>query len=133
MSEQYGEIKVTRKEDLDKNTAQSPGAIRMAGVTSESGAKHIWFGKVHNDPGTRSVPHHHGEAETAGYVLKGRARIYFGQDYKEYVDLNEGDFVFVPPYLPHIEVNLSDTEPLDFMTARSPDNIVINLPEVDQP
>jgi uncharacterized RmlC-like cupin family protein len=130
MHEATGEIRVIRRGELSDSTAQSQGAVRLAGVHGgNSGAQRIWFGKVHNDPGMRSVPHHHGEAETAGYVLKGRARIYFGEGYREYVDLEEGDFVYVPPFLPHIEMNLSDTEPLDFMTARTPDNIVVNLPE----
>jgi uncharacterized RmlC-like cupin family protein len=79
----------------------------------------------------RSVPHHHGEAETAGFVMSGRARIYFGEDYEEYVDMERGDFCYVPAYLPHIEANLSDTEPLVFLTCRTPDNIVVNLEDVD--
>ena len=130
MENKLGEIRVIRSGELSDGTAQSPGASRLDGVHSaNSGAKGIWFGKVHNDPGMRSVPHHHGEAETAGYVVSGQARIYFGEGYKEYVDLEAGDFVYVPPFLPHIEVNRSDTEGLDFMTARTPDNIVVNLPE----
>ena len=90
----------------------------------------IWFGKVTNQPGYRSLPHHHGEAETGGFVHKGRGRIYFGEGFQEYEDLNEGDFVFVPPFMPHVECNLSRTEELVWLTARTPDNIVINLPDV---
>lgn len=74
-----------------------------------------------------SSPHHHGEAETAGLVVSGHCRISFGPDYHESVDLAPGDFVFVPANFPHIEANTSDTEPVEFITARSPDNIVINL------
>ena len=52
------------------------------------------------------MPHHHGEAETGGYVLSGRARIYFGEKFADYVDMAEGDWVFVPPFMPHVECNL---------------------------
>ena len=114
------------------DTGQSGGAHRVSGVSIQhTPATKIWFGKVSNDPGFRSFPHHHGEAETGGYVLKGIARIYFGQDYGEWLDMAEGDFVFVPPYMPHVEANMSTTDELVWLTTRTPDNIVINLPEVD--
>lgn len=123
---------VTRKGSEAGDTGQSGGAVRISGVSiSHTPATKIWFGKVSNDPGYRSLPHHHGEAETGGYVLTGTARIYFGENYCEYVDMSEGDFVFVPPFMPHVEVNMSTTEELVWLTARTPDNIVVNLPDVD--
>lgn len=123
---------VTRKGSEAADTSQSGGAVRISGVSiSHTPATRIWFGKVSNEPGYRSLPHHHGEAETGGYVLTGIARIYFGKNYSEYVDMAEGDFVFVPPYMPHVEVNMSTTEELVWLTARTPDNIVVNLPDVD--
>ena len=63
--------------------------------------------------------------------MKGKGRIYFGENYSEYLDMAEGDFVFVPPYMPHVEANMSTTEELIWLTTRTPDNIVVNLPEVD--
>ncbi len=69
-------------------------------------------------------------AETGGYVLKGRARIYFGADYAEYIDMSEGDFVFVPPFMPHVEANMSQDAELVWLTARTPENIVVNLDDV---
>jgi uncharacterized RmlC-like cupin family protein len=112
-------------------TGQSEGATRVSGVSIQhTPARRLWFGKVHNDPGYRSVTHHHGEAETGGYVLSGRARIYFGQKFEDYIDMEEGDWVFVPPFMPHVECNLSRTRPLVWMTTRTPDNIVVNLPDV---
>jgi uncharacterized RmlC-like cupin family protein len=122
---------VTRKDEESRNTGQSGGAIRISGVSPQhTPATKIWFGKVSNEPGFRSLPHHHGEAETGGYVLKGHGRIYYGEDYSEYVDMTEGDFVFVPPHMPHVEVNMSTTDELVWMTCRTPDNIVINLEDV---
>lgn len=123
---------VTRGSDLKDNTAGSGGAIRLSGVSPQhTPASKIWFGQVSNEPGYRSLPHHHGEAETGGYVLRGSGRIYFGEDYSEFLDMEPGDFVFVPPYMPHVEANMSTTEELVWLTCRTPDNIVVNLPEVD--
>ena len=123
---------ITRAGSEVENTGQSGGAHRISGVSIQhTPATKIWFGKVSNDPGFRSLPHHHGEAETGGYVLKGIARIYFGEGYSEWLDMAEGDFVFVPPYMPHVEANMSTTEELVWLTTRTPDNIVVNLDEVD--
>lgn len=113
------------------NTGQSAGATRVSGVSPQhTPATRLWFGKVSNEPGFRSVPHHHGEAETGGYVLSGRARIYFGERFEDYIDMEEGDWVFVPPFMPHVECNLDRNRPLTWMTTRTPDNIVVNLPQV---
>ncbi|MCX5512949.1 cupin [Kaistia algarum] len=123
---------VTRAGAEHTGTGQSGGAVRVSGVSPQhSPATKIWFGRVSNEPGYRSFPHHHGEAETGGYVLKGHGRIYYGDDYGEFIDMTEGDFVFVPPFMPHVEVNMSTTEELVWLTARTPDNIVVNLPDVD--
>lgn len=122
---------VTRAEGLDGGTGQSGDCVRMSGVSPQhTPATKIWFGRVTNEPGHRSPPHHHCEAETGGYVLSGHGRIYFGEDYKEYIDMFAGDFVFVPPFMPHVEVNMSTTEELVWLTCRTPDNLVENLPDV---
>jgi uncharacterized RmlC-like cupin family protein len=122
---------VTRKNQEGRETSQSPGAHRISGVSPQhTPATKIWFGKVSNEPGFRSPPHHHSHAETGGYVLKGHGRIYYGEGYKEYVDMTEGDFVFVPPHMPHVEANMSTTEELVWLTCRTPDNLVVNLDDV---
>lgn len=123
-------LRVVRGSQVTTDTAQSAGALRVAGIGAvNTPATRIWLGKLSNEPGHHSVAHHHGDAETAAYVLKGSARIYYGPDYGEYVDLEEGDFLFVPPNFPHIESNRSDTDELVWLTARTPDNIVVNLEE----
>lgn len=128
MSTNSPQLHVVRGIDLSDATAQTQGAFRRAGVSNlNSDASRIWLGKVHTPAGYASGKHHHGEAETAGYVLKGRAYILYGDGYSERVDLEEGDFVFVPPNTPHIEGNSSDVDELVWMTARSPDNIVVNI------
>lgn len=122
---------VTRRDSLDANTGQSGDCVRRSGVSPQNTpATRIWFGQVSNEPGFRSPPHHHGEAETGGYVLRGHGRIYFGDGFRDYVDLFEGDFVFVPPHLVHVEANMDTERPLVWLTCRTPDNIVVNLEDV---
>lgn len=123
---------VTRAGQEYSETGQSGGAHRVSGVSAQhTPATRIWFGKVSNEPGFRSLPHHHGEAETGGYVLTGSARIYFGENYSDFLDLQQGDFVFVPPFMHHVEANMSTSEELVWLTARTPENIVVNLDEVE--
>src|ERR1700758_2508499 len=93
---------ITKRGNESRDTAQSGGLMLVSGVAPlQTPATKLWFGKASNAPGFRSLPHHHGEAETGAYVLAGRARVYFGKNFEEYVDLSEGDFMFVPPYIPH--------------------------------
>lgn len=123
---------ITRAGSEHTGTGQSGGAVRVSGVSIQhTPATKIWFGQVSNVPGYRSLPHHHGEAETGGYVLRGHGRIYFGENYSEYVDMTAGDWVFVPPFMPHVEANMSLTEELVWLTTRTPENIVVNLDDVD--
>ena len=110
-------------------TAQTPGMVRKPAIYKEStGASKIWFGTVTCEPNYKGPPHSHGEAETAAYVLSGNIRVYFGEDFKEYVDAGPGDYLFVPANTPHIEGNVTD-EPAEAVLTRSPDNIVVNLGE----
>ncbi len=128
MSLEIPQLRIVRGIDLTDATAQTEGAVRRAGISNlNTDASRIWLGKVHTPAGYASGAHHHGEADTAGYVLKGRAYLLFGEGYGERLELEEGDFIFVPPNTPHIEGNASDTDELVWMTSRSPDNIVVNL------
>lgn len=125
-------FKVNRADDLQGDTGQTHNAQRISGVSKEnSAASKIWFGKVYTGPGEVSGAHHHGEAQTGGYIFKGRGYIRYGDRYENIVYMEEGDFVFVPPFMPHIEGNASKTEELIWMTTRTPDNIVVNLENQD--
>ncbi len=109
------------------STTQTPGMVRQPGITSDTvGSSKIWLGLVTAAPNEKGPPHHHGEAETAAYVLSGRVRVYFGEGFEEYVEAGPGDFLFVPAHVHHIEANPFD-EPHTAVLARSPDNIVFNL------
>lgn len=100
--------------------------------TPQSGGLSIVTGVgKHNTPATRSLPHHHGEAETGAYVLSGHARLFFGKDFADHIDLTAGDYLFVPAHVHHIEANMSTTEELAWLVSRAPGDIVENLPDVD--
>jgi uncharacterized RmlC-like cupin family protein len=125
-------VRVVRAAEVSDHTAQTAGMGRRVGISADTaGASRIWMGHAVGPPGMDTGPHHHGEAETAGYIVRGTARILWGERFEQYVDVGPGDFIFVPAYLPHIERNVSD-EPCEFIIARTPDNIVINLPPLDE-
>lgn len=110
-------------------TVQTRGMVRQPGITKDTvGVSKVWMGVVTAAPNESGAPHHHGEAETAAYVISGKVRVYYGEDFKEYVEAGPGDFLFVPPHTPHIEANPFD-EPHTAVLVRAPDNIVINLGE----
>jgi uncharacterized RmlC-like cupin family protein len=123
---------VTRHGGESGNTGQSGGLAFLTGVGGDRApSQRLWFGRAGNAPGSRSLPHHHGEAETGAYLLSGRARIYFGDRFADYVDLTTGDFMFVPPQLVHLEANMSTIEEAWWIACRTPSNIIVNLPDVD--
>jgi len=117
------DFEIKRGQDLDAGTDQTKNMPRKTGIQSSK----IWIGRVTGEPAKDSGAHHHGKAETGGFIISGVTRLLHGENYKEYVELTEGDFLRVPPFLPHIERNMSDTETVEFLTARNPRNIVVNL------
>ncbi|AOV09152.1 hypothetical protein BI350_07945 [Sporosarcina ureilytica] len=117
------EVLVVRASELDGSTDQTKNMPRKTGIQSTK----IWIGRVTGEPASDSGAHHHGEAETGGFIISGTTRILYGQNYQEYAEFVSGDFVHVPPFVPHIERNLNDTEAVEFLTARNPRNIVVNL------
>ncbi len=117
------EVVVVRASELDDSTDQTKNMPRRTGIQSAN----IWIGRVTGEPATDSGAHHHGEAETGGFIISGTTRILHGENYEDYAEFVSGDFVHVPPYAPHIERNMSTHEPVEFLTARNPRNIVVNL------
>lgn len=90
-------------------------------ICKQTRATKIWMRRVRAEAG-EWPGHHHGEAATAGFILKGESGTYHVEDYEERVDLEEGGFIYVPPYFPHIESNRSEERPLEWLTARTPEN-----------
>jgi uncharacterized RmlC-like cupin family protein len=126
--EEHG-IKVVRAGELDPNTPQTPGMTRAAAIThARTGASKLWAGKVVVEPAVRSGPHHHGELETVIYIVRGRARFRWGEHLEYVVEADAGDFVYVPPYVPHQEMNARPDEPVEGVVVRSgQEPIVVNL------
>jgi uncharacterized RmlC-like cupin family protein len=112
-------IKVVRPSERYKGVVQSGSMAREAGVAPETtGATSIWSGYVTTPAGLKSSVHHHGDCETAIYVLRGRALFRFGDKLEHAVEVGPGDFLFVPPFEIHQEENLSDTEPCELIVSR---------------
>jgi uncharacterized RmlC-like cupin family protein len=115
----------------DRAPAAASGLMRREEAVSRSlvGAESLWFGYVELAPGATSAVHHHGESESAIYVVSGHARFWAGDDLGSRQDADAGDFVWVPPHEVHVESNRSDDEPVRMVVCRSTQEaIVVNLP-----
>jgi uncharacterized RmlC-like cupin family protein len=122
-------VKVIPGDQLDPNTAQTPGMSRAAAINSaRAGAQKIWAGTVTIHPNAKTGAHHHGPLESVIYVVKGRARMRWGERLEFVAEAGPGDFIFVPPYVPHQEINASTAEQLECVLVRSDNEaVVINL------
>ena len=128
-----GEIKVhvVTPDQFDLGTAQTPGSERRAAIAPELGiSSAIWGGVFEVEPGARTGVHHHGRQETIAFVLDGACEIRWGSNGEFVAYAKPGDFIFVPAYLPHMEINLSKTRAFRWVVVRStPTPIVVNLPD----
>ena len=127
-------IKIIRAGELDTNTPQTPGMTRAAAITAAAGAHKLWAGSVTIEPGAKTGAHHHGDLESVIYVVSGHARMRWGERLEFTAEAGPGDFIFVPPYVPHQEINASTSEPLDCVLVRSgqePVVVNLNIPEAE--
>ena len=122
-------VRVVHAGDLDSNTPQTEGMSRAAAIThATAGAQKLWAGTVRIEPNAKTGAHHHGALESVIYVLKGRARMRWGEHLEYVVEAGAGDFIFVPPYVPHQEINASSEETLECVVVRSDNEaVVVNL------
>ncbi|HWG07340.1 MAG TPA: cupin domain-containing protein [Beijerinckiaceae bacterium] len=122
-------VQVVPGDRLDPNTAQTPGMSRAAAIDkARAGAEKIWAGTVRIEPKAKTGAHHHGALESVIYVVRGRARMRWGDALQYIAEAGPGDFIYVPPFVPHQEINASDTEPLECVIVRSDQEpIVVNL------
>jgi uncharacterized RmlC-like cupin family protein len=123
----------TGRDELSGETTQTPGMRRYEAISgTRSGSRKIWMGESHIGPGMISADHHHGEAETGIYVVSGHPVFVFLEDGVERtVQTEPGEYVYVPPYVPHREENPSADEEAVVVLARSTqDGIVVNLPSL---
>lgn len=122
-------VRVILGSQLDPNTVQTPGMSRAAAINlARVGAQKIWAGTVTIHPNAKTGAHHHGGLESVIYVVKGRARMRWGDRLEYVAEAGPGDFIFVPPYVPHQEINASTDEPLECVVVRSDNEaVVVNL------
>lgn len=125
----YDGVRVVPGNQLDPNTAQTPGMDRKAAITlARVGAHKLWAGTVHIHANAKTGPHHHGHLESVIYVVKGRARMRWGEHLEFTAEAGPGDFIYVPPYVPHQEMNARADEPVEAVVVRSgQEPIVVNL------
>ena len=122
-------VKIIRADQLDSNTPQTPGMDRAAAIThARTGANKLWAGTVTVHANAKTGAHHHGELESVIYVVSGRARMRWGERLEYFADASPGDFIYVPPFVPHQEINASREELLSCVLVRSgQEPVVVNL------
>jgi uncharacterized RmlC-like cupin family protein len=122
-------VRIVPGTDLDANTPQTPGMNRAAAITNaRTGASKLWAGTVTIHPNAKTGAHHHGDLESVIYVVSGRARMRWGERLEYVAEAGPGDFIYVPPFVPHQEINANPDEPLSCVLVRSgQDPVVVNL------
>jgi uncharacterized RmlC-like cupin family protein len=122
---------------LAGDTAQTTGMRRREAISGKTvGAEHLWMGQTHVPAATASANHHHGESETAIYVVSGRPSFVFldADGAETRIEAEPGDYVFVPPYVPHREENTDpDGEAVVVIARSTQEAIVVNLESLGSP
>jgi uncharacterized RmlC-like cupin family protein len=124
-------VRHVKSSELDASTAQTEGMQRFAALSGATvGSEKLWMGETLAAPGSLSDNHHHGDSETAIYIRSGHPEFVFFDGVSEVrIRTEPGDYVFVPPYLPHREENPDPSTPAELVIARSSQEaIVVNLP-----
>lgn len=127
----YPPITIVSPEQFDRGTAQTPGSERQAAIAPALGARTgLWGGIFIVEPGAKTGIHHHGEQETIAYVLEGECQVRWGERGEYSAPARAGDFIHVPPFVPHMELNASREKPFKWVVVRSTATpIVVNLPD----
>ena len=122
-------VKIVHAEELDLDTAQTSGMTRAAAIThARTGANKLWAGTMVVHANAKTGPHHHGELETVLFVIKGRVRMRWGDQLELSDEAGPGEFIYVPPFLPHQEINASPHESCEAVVVRNgQEPIVVNL------
>lgn len=122
-------VRVIHPDELDAATAQTLGMQRRAAVTTErTGATKLWAGTVTIEAQAKTGAHHHGDLESVIYVVEGLARLRWGERLEFVAEAGPGDFIYVPPFVPHQEINASAELRLHCVLARSgQQGLVVNL------
>jgi uncharacterized RmlC-like cupin family protein len=124
-----------RGSDVSGDTAQTTGMTRLEAISGKTaGSSNIWMGQTHVAPGTSSGDHHHGHVETAIYVVSGHPEFVFADGDREIrLRTEPGDYLFVPPHVPHREENAGTEEAVVIIARSSQEGVVINLDSLWSP
>lgn len=125
-------IQVIKGDQLDPNTAQTPGMFRQAAIDhARVGAQKIWAGTVAIEPNAKTGVHHHGALESVIFVVRGKARMRWGEKLEFTAEAGPGDFIYVPPYAPHQEINVDPDNVLECVLVRSENEaVVVNITDI---
>ena len=122
-------VRVVPGDQLGPVAATTPGMDRAVAIDrARMGAQKLWAGTVHIHANAKTGAHHHGPLESVIYVVSGRARMRWGEQLEFVAEAGPGDFIYVPPYVPHQEINASSDETLSCVLVRSDSEaVVVNL------
>jgi uncharacterized RmlC-like cupin family protein len=131
-------IRVAKGAEKSCDTPETMGMNREVAISgSRTGSSHLWAGTNRIEPGASTGPHHHGALESIIYVVRGHAVMRWGNRLEYITKAGPGDFMLVPPFVPHQEMNASATEELHCVLVRSAtEEVVVNLNDleiVDEP
>ncbi len=117
---------------LSGDTGQTSGMTRLEAISGKTvGSEKLWMGRTHVAAGASSGDHHHGDTETAIYVVSGRPSFVFAEgDAEVRIDAEPGDYIFVPPFVPHREENPGAEEAVVVIARSSQEAVVVNLPSL---
>lgn len=126
-------IRVIHAGEKSGDTPATLGMNRQVAISgSRVGSSHLWAGTNRIEPGAATGPHHHGALESIIYIVRGEALMRWGDRLEWITRAAQGDFLLVPPYVPHQELNASATEELHCVLVRSgQEEVVINLEDLD--
>ncbi len=126
-------VRVVKPHQFDANTPQTPGMQRVAAISRQlAGSNGLWAGVTVVAPQSASGVHHHGALETIIYVVSGHGKIRWGAKMEHEQEVDPGDFIYVPPFVPHQEINPSSDAPSQWVIVRNAQEpIVVNLEPQD--
>ncbi|MEU5693083.1 cupin domain-containing protein [Actinosynnema sp. NPDC020468] len=128
-------IRHVKAGETSADTSQTTGMTRHEGISAATvGSSRLWMGETHVAARTNSGDHHHGSAETAIHVKSGHPVFVFADGDREVrIETGPGDYVFVPPYVPHREENPTDEPAVVVIARSSQEGVVVNLPSLWSP
>jgi uncharacterized RmlC-like cupin family protein len=130
-------VQVIPADQLDGNVPSTPGMDRKAAINfARTGAQKLWAGTVTIKADAKTGAHHHGHLESVIYIIKGRARMRWGEKLEFCAEAGPGDFIFVPPFVPHQEINANQDEVLECVLCRSDGEAIavnLNIDPIERP